>query len=94
MYDHPSAFLEVEFDEGNESELTAHGITVSEAWQVLTSEPAWARNKKNRAGLWLAVGRTDGGRRLTLPVTYDASRRHVRPVTGWPSTDGEIARYG
>jgi hypothetical protein len=92
--DHPAAFLEVEFDEGNESELARHGISALEAWQVLAGEPVWARNKKGRAGVWLAVGMTDGGRRLTLPVTYDAARRCVRPVTGWQSTRGEVTRYG
>lgn len=94
MYDHPGGFLDVEFDEGNESELAAHGITALEAWQVLANEPTWARNKKGRAANWLAVGRTDGGRRLSLPVVYDPVRRRIRPVTGWDSNQGELARYG
>ena len=94
MYDHPSALLEVELDEGNESELAAHQITALEAWQVLAGEPVWAPNRKGRAANWLAVGRTDGGRRLTLPVVYDSERRRARPITGWNSTAGELARYG
>jgi hypothetical protein len=94
MYDHPGRFEVVDFDDGNEGELAAHGITALEAWQVLAGEPTWVPNKKGRAGTWLAVGQTSGGRRLTLPVTYDAARRQVRPITGWISTSGEVKRYG
>lgn len=93
MSGHPCHALDVDFDEGNESELAAHGISPSEAVELLNNDPVWAPNKRGRAGLWLAVGYTDGGRALTVPATYDESRFTVRPVTGWDSTDGEKARY-
>ncbi len=93
MAGHPRHATRVEFDENNESELARHNISASEAFEVLTNDPKWAPNKKGRAGLWLAVGRTDGGRPLTLPITYDDSRLSVRPITGWDSTAGEKTRY-
>lgn len=93
MADHPSAAEKIDFDDGNESELARHGITALEAWDVLTGDSTWARNKRGRAGVWLAVGYTRGGRALTLPVAYDSTTLTARPITGWDSTSGERARY-
>jgi hypothetical protein len=70
-----------------------HQITPTEVVQVLNAGPVWAPNRKGRAGVWLAVGRTAGGRALSLPVTYDDARRAVRPVTGWDTTRAEHTRY-
>ena len=53
----------------------------------------WGPNKKARSALWLAVGYTDDGRALTVPLIYDDSRLMIRPVTGWDSTDGEKTKY-
>jgi hypothetical protein len=90
---HPRQATDFEFDEGNEAELADHHISAIEAFEVLANEPTWAPNKKGRAGLWLAVGRTDGGRALTMPVAYDESRSRLRPITGWDSTTGEKTKY-
>lgn len=90
---HPRDATSVDFDEGNESELAAHHITASEAVEVFMNEPTWAKNKKGRAGVYLAVGFTDGGRALTIPVSYDEGQSMVRPITGWDSTPGEKAKY-
>lgn len=93
MSDHPRYAEFIELDEGNESELAAHGISAAEVTQLLLDEPTWAPNKKGRAGLWLAVGYTNGGRALTVPVAYDEIRAAVRPITGWDSTSGDRTRY-
>ncbi len=93
MSGHPSQAEAIDFDDGNESELAAHRIAAVEAWEVLSGDPTWARNKKGRAGVWLAVGYTSGGRALTLPVAYDSGTATVRPITGWDSTAGERRRY-
>ncbi|MDQ2709187.1 MAG: hypothetical protein M3Z25_16835 [Actinomycetota bacterium] len=50
-------------------------------------------NKRGRAGDWLLVGETDGGRMLTVVVRYDSARRMLRAITGWECTAGERARY-
>ena len=89
----PSDFSDIEFDEGNESELAGHHVSPSEVWEVLVGEPTWVPNKKGRAGTWLVVGFTTGGRCLSIPVVYDAARDSVRPITGWTSTVGERDRY-
>lgn len=93
MGQHPASFTAVEFDEGNETELAGHAIAATEAWEVLANEPTWAPNKKGRAATWLVVGRTDGGRALTLAVVYDESRGLLRPITGWLCTPGEMTKY-
>ncbi len=93
MSDHPANAEHVDLDDGNEAELAGHKITLAEAAQVLAGEPVWVRNKKGRAGAWLAVGRTAGGRRLSIVVAYDSIRRSARPITGWESTKGERDRY-
>lgn len=93
MPGHPRHATDIEFDEANESELAGHRITALEAFEVLVNKPTWAPNKKGRAGLWLAVGRTDGGRALTIPVSFDESRLVLRPITGWDSTTGEKNKY-
>ena len=93
MSAHPRYAEGIDFDEGSESELADHGITALEVTQLLNNEPTWSRNKKGRAGVWRAVGYTDGGRALTVPVAYDEIRRRVRPITGWDSTQADRTRY-
>ena len=93
MCGHPRDAETIDFDDGNESELAGHGITALEVFQLVTNDPTWVPNKKGRAGLWLAVGHTDGGRALTVPVAYEEILREVRPITGWDSTAGEQTRY-
>lgn len=93
MAGHPRHAEHIDFDEANESELAAHSISPVEVVQLATNDPVWVPNKKARAALWLAVGYTDGGRALTVPMTYVESRLLVRPVTGWDSTGGDKSRY-
>lgn len=82
-----------EWDEGNEEELGRHRITPYEVEQVFENEPTWARNKRGRAGDWIVVGRTNGGRVLTIVFLLKGETDIVRPVTGWDSTRGERTRY-
>jgi len=48
---------------------------------------------RRRSGDWLLIGRTDGGRVLTLVLVYKERQRLLRVFTGWPSTIGERRRY-
>ena len=57
------------------------------------NEPSWAPNKRNRAGKWLMIGRTFGGRVLTIVIALDGEGRSARAITGWDSTRGEQTRY-
>jgi uncharacterized DUF497 family protein len=65
---HPRYAELLDFDDGNESELAGHQITPMDVYQLLENDPVWVPNKKKRAGVWLAVGFTDGGRALTVAV--------------------------
>jgi uncharacterized DUF497 family protein len=90
---HPEHAEDFEWDEGNESELAAHGISPIEVEDVFDNGPKWARNRSYRSGDWKMMGLTQGGRRLTIVVRLDVDRRGLRPITGWTSTAGEGRRY-
>ena len=82
-----------DWDDGNDLELASHGISQEEVESVFEEGPVWAPNKKDRAGDWLMIGRTAGGRALTIPLRLDETRLAPRPITGWDSTAGERTRY-
>ena len=78
---------ELRVSPGAEDELADHGITLDEAVEVHWDDPAFFQDKK--PGRELMIGRTEGGRLLTIvvemcrrPGTYDV-------VTGWQSDKGE-----
>lgn len=81
-----------EWDEGNESELARHQITSQEVEQVYDNNPWWGANKRNRPGNRLMIGRTDGGRLLTVVLRVSMNSETIRAITGWDSTRGERAR--
>jgi uncharacterized DUF497 family protein len=85
-----------EWDEANESELAdpRHPIQPWEVEQVFWNVPVWAPNRRGRSGDRIMVGRTDGGRRLTIVVQVKGATRQLRPITGWPSTQAELSKYG
>lgn len=90
---HPSQATAWSVDFGNEQELAGHGITEWEVRELFENDPRWAVNKRDRAGAWKMMGVTNGGRRLTIVVRYDAEKKIIRPITGWVPTRGELARY-
>lgn len=90
---HPSNAEELHWDEGNEGELSGHGIVPMEVHQVFENGATWVRNKRNRAGDFKMIGHTRGGRTLTIVVRWIEETRQLRPITGWETTDGEQTRY-
>jgi hypothetical protein len=70
----------VEWDDVNTVHATAHGVSAEEIEQVIANGPTYRRNKRGRAGDLLAVGTTDGSRRLVVAVAWDAARRTVGPI--------------
>jgi uncharacterized DUF497 family protein len=66
----------------NEEKLAAHGITVTEASEVLWNGFRPVRDK-HHDDRYLLLGRTDTGRPLELVAVVLGSRR-VRIITGWP----------
>jgi uncharacterized DUF497 family protein len=90
---HPREAEAWEWDEGNEAELARHAISATEVEQVWENGPVFVPNRRHRAGDWKMLGLTHGGRRLTIVIRYFQERRTIRPITGWPTTDGEKSRY-
>jgi hypothetical protein len=91
---HPRDAEGLEWDGDNEEEFWPHGIRPWEVEQVFLNRPVWAPNKKGRAGDYLMIGETDGGRRLTIPVKPNAATRELRPITGWESSQADLSKYG
>lgn len=89
----PRSAEAIEWDDGNESELAGHAIFPEEVEQLWRNRPTVLPNRTGRSGDFKLVGRTDGGRALTVIVSYDSTRRCLRPITGWGCTAGEMTRY-
>ncbi len=58
------------------------------------NRPVWAPNKKGRSGDYLMVGKTNGGRSLSIPVRANAATMQLRPITGWESSPADLSKYG
>jgi uncharacterized DUF497 family protein len=75
-------FDAAEFDfEFNEEKLSAHGVSVDEAAEVLWNGFLPLRDK-DYDDRYLLLDRTDGGRPLEL-VAVVLGKRKVRIITGW-----------
>jgi hypothetical protein len=93
MTRHPANAEAWEWDEGNEGELAAHNITPWEVYEVWANHPQWSPNVRYRVGDWKMYGKTDGGRRLAIVLSFYADRGLLRPITGWDATPGERSRF-
>jgi uncharacterized DUF497 family protein len=80
------AFL---FDEENEEEFAVHGISANQVAQVLDSVYVIFKNRKNRRGLYLLVGRDKGGLCISIPIERTNMTHVWRPITAWQSKTGE-----
>jgi uncharacterized DUF497 family protein len=80
----------LEFDDDNTEHLSRHGIAPEEVEQVTGNDYVTARNKRHPKNRIVMIGRTDGGRMLT--VVLETTRDDVvwRPITGWDSGPQEI----
>ena len=79
----------LEFDEYNEAEMAAHGVTVREVLQVLERGFRVLRNRNESSAPFLMVGRTYGGRWLTVPIAPTQQPGIWRPATAFPSRPGD-----
>jgi uncharacterized DUF497 family protein len=77
------------FDEENESKFAGHGLTAYRVLQVLDNEHVVVPNRKGRRGLYLVIGRDNGGAAITVPVEATRDPLVWRPITAWPSKDHE-----
>jgi uncharacterized DUF497 family protein len=90
---HPADAESWEWDDGNEFELARHGISSEEVEQVFWNDPVWVPNRRAGSGNWKMLGDSNGGRRLTVVLHFDADRSRLRPITGWKCTRAERTKY-
>ena len=83
-------------NESAEAKLNARGITGEEAQELLVNPAVVTRNPHPRVlGSRMLIGRTDGGRVLTLVIQPDEDDPAVRHVmTGWDATATERRTLG
>jgi len=84
---HIETFL---FDYENEEKIIVHGLSAYRLMQVLDNIHVVLRNRKGRRGVYLIIGRDNGGSCISIPI----ERTHIagvwRPITAWPSKAGEV----
>lgn len=73
----------IEWDDGNMTHATGHGVSMEEITQVIASGPTYRQNRRGRSADLLAFGLTDGGRAIVVAVAWDAATRTIRPITAW-----------
>ena len=72
------------------AKLGARGISIDEVEQSPRNEHVTVRNPRDEHGSRrLMIGRTDGGRVLTLVIERTVEPTTWLIVTGWSSTDAE-----
>jgi uncharacterized DUF497 family protein len=81
------------FDEENEEKLWKRRIDPEDVFDVVAKPHLVVRNRRRRRGLYKLIGRGKDGRMLTIILEATSKRTVWRPVTGWPSTAGEITQF-
>ena len=76
-------------DDLNETKIGSHCLSLSQIIQVLENKHIIVPNRKRRRGLYLVIGKDNGGNCIAIPVekTYDS--RLWRPITAWFCKDSE-----
>lgn len=83
---HIESFL---FDDENEEKIMSHGLSAYRVMQVLGNIHVVFPNRKGRRGMYLIIGRDNGGFCISIPVERTYNPLLWRPVTAWPSKAGE-----
>ena len=84
---------DLEFDAYNEEEMHRHHVTRREVRQVYENDSLYLSNKKGHDAPLVMIGRTFGGRLLTVPLGRTAIETIWRPASAWESSPNEVARY-
>ena len=69
------------FDEDNEEEIAAHGITPAEIFAVLDAPYAIKKNRRGRRASHMLIGRNHQDQCLAIPIEPTRERTVWRPVT-------------
>ena len=84
--------LGFKFDDDNEDKFADHGISSRQVAQILGNDYLVASNRRRRRGLYLVIGRDNGGACITVPVEPTRERGVWRPITAWPCKRVEQTR--
>ena len=84
---------ELQFDDENLSEVERHGVSMMQVQSVLEGEPRFFPNRKSRAATHLMIGPDNGGQMLSVPIIETPVKGIWRPVTAWPSTTAQRAKW-
>lgn len=82
---------ELRISPGASDELARHGLTEDDALEVSWNGPPFVRDKID--GRDKMIGRTDGGRVLTIVVEWARLPGVCDVVTGWQASRGELQRW-
>lgn len=88
----PPRIADFMFDDENIDKMWEHGVRPRQVRQVLDNRPAVAVNRKGRRGLWMVIGRDNGGACITIPVEPTSDPTVWRPITAFPCKESEEAR--
>ena len=79
-------------DEENEAKFAEHGLSERQVLQILENYFITLRNRKERRGLYLVIGRDNGGRCIAAPIEPTREADVWRPITAWPCKNHEQDR--
>ncbi len=83
---------EFDWDGQNETHLAKHGISCSDAEDVLTGNHILVEYQmEGNEQRWIAVGATRTGR--ILNIVFAVRREAIRPITGWAADKETAALY-
>lgn len=73
-------------DDHNLSEMAGHGVTPHEVEQLVSNRHLTVANPRGEPGGVLLIGRTDGGRTLTVPLAPTDDPGTWRPATAFDAS--------
>ena len=88
----PPLIADFMLDDENIDKMWEHSIRHEQVLQVLDNRPVVIVNRRERRGLYLVIGRDDGGACITIPVEPTSDPLVWRPITAWSSKEHEEAK--
>lgn len=87
-----TADVEFDWDRQNEGHLAKHGISRSDAEDILAGNHILLEYQmEGNEQRWFAVGSTRTGR--ILNIVFAVRREAIRPITGWIADKETVALY-
>lgn len=77
------------FDDENEEKIMSHGLSAYRVMEVLDNVHVVLPNRKGRRGVYLIIGRDNGGSCIAIPVERTLDPLLWRPITAWSCKTGE-----